>query len=264
MSSQRALALVCGVVISVLMVYASSSSEGLGILEHTACVPSATLGEEYVFMPAFLANSPYGGGVWANGSMAANFPGGPGYPTSPGAYGGGALNGTAGTVFFSVNLSLVETKTVLLLGPGADAPCSSSLTVIPSPAAEGRGFAGYQVPTVSNLTDAGEAATVNLSGKFAGNPSVPTWNNSYFQSNSPSISTCGADAENQSVSTQGLPLAFSFNLSHHSETVQAILPFEETFHYHFPADFGTWQVDNLSAPGGPGGGWAFDYTGPCP
>jgi len=36
-----------------------------------------------------------------------------------------------------------------------------------------------------------------------------------------------------------------------------------TWSYWFPPDFGTWQIDNLSAPGGPGGGWAFNFVGHC-
>jgi hypothetical protein len=45
--------------------------------------------------------------------------------------------------------------------------------------------------------------------------------------------------------------------------VNATVTVTADFEYTFPSDSGVWGVDNLSAPGGPGGGWAFSYT-PCP
>ncbi|MGC2034334.1 MAG: hypothetical protein WA761_02675 [Thermoplasmata archaeon] len=62
--------------------------------------------------------------------------------------------------------------------------------------------------------------------------------------------------------TQGLPVKLLFTENEQNFSVPYVLPFTEQYTYTFPANFGTWQVDNLSAPGGPGGGWAFSYS-PC-
>jgi len=65
------------------------------------------------------------------------------------------------------------------------------------------------------------------------------------------------------VRTLGLSVSFRIDLGNQSFWIATELPFTEQYHYSFPANFGTWQVDNLSAPGGSGGGWAFSYS-PCP
>jgi hypothetical protein len=65
------------------------------------------------------------------------------------------------------------------------------------------------------------------------------------------------------VISNRLTVWFPVSLSDRTVQVPFIIPVTESYHYTFPANFGIWEVDNLSAPGGPGGGWAFSYE-PCP
>jgi hypothetical protein len=78
------------------------------------------------------------------------------------------------------------------------------------------------------------------------------------------VSTCGSSTASLWVTSHYLTLWYRFSTGQGSATVSFTAPESGAgFHYSFPADFGMWQVDNLSSPGGPGGGWAFSYA-PCP
>lgn len=76
------------------------------------------------------------------------------------------------------------------------------------------------------------------------------------------VSTCGTNASVQHVEsthyTVGLDLTFLGSEHWLNETIAV----NASYTYTFPANTGTWLIDNLSAPGGPGFGWAFSYS-PC-
>jgi hypothetical protein len=88
------------------------------------------------------------------------------------------------------------------------------------------------------------------------------YNNSYYSATS-TISTCGVGEVVRSVRSNHVDLRLFFQLNGTSRRL--LVPFETStnYTYFFPANTGIWKVDNLSAPGGPGGGWAFSFT-PCP
>jgi len=233
-----------------------------GIPLHWGCRAQGQIAEIYTFTPAVLVNSPFGGKAWGNGTIPGSWPDSPGYPNNSGAFGTGSLNGSPDGVFFAVNMSLHRMTNVLDWGPGRNSRCTASLTVEPARSLEGPGFGGWSIPVVSNTTDAGEATTVDFSGKFIGNPVAPIWNNSFTVNNSEPVDTCNAPPHDSYSLSFGLRVTFDFTFAGSTTSVSTELPFEEVFHYHFPANFGIWQIDNLSAPGGPGGGWAFSYA-PC-
>ncbi len=215
-----------------------------------------------MFLPAVLVNSPYAGEGWGNGTIPEGYPAGPGQPNHTAMLGGGAINGTMTAVFFSVGLTIEKYSNASFLGYGSNTPCSQPYQVIPH--SEGAdGPVGWPVAVPTNISDEGEATTVNLSASFSGDPGTPTWANGFVTDNAPTISTCGASGRNVSVISEGLTLWISFALDRVNETVRYVLPFAESFHYYFPPNFGTWAIDNLSTPKGPGGGWAFDYLGSC-
>lgn len=224
---------------------------------HWKCTTGTKIGTEYAFLPEALVNSPYGGAANGTGSpKQAGYPGGLGGGT-------GSLNGTVGVAFFAVNLSLFTLVNVTAWGPGTNTRCSQPMVVIPSaPPGGGLVSAGAGVPVPSNQSDQDEATTVNVSG-FAGSPVAPIWDNGFHSANEPSLSTCDASAVHTSVAAPGPQLLIPFNDSGVVREVPYTLPFWEHYTYFFPADFGSWAIDNLSSPGGPGGGWAFDFLGAC-
>jgi hypothetical protein len=90
-----------------------------------------------------------------------------------------------------------------------------------------------------------------------------TFANGFENQNTGSISTCGGPARSVFVAVPGLSLWLHLDSADRNASVSFELPIVSLeFHYVFPPNAGIWQIDNLSAPGGPGGGWAFAYS-PC-
>lgn len=141
-------------------------------------------------------------------------------------------------------------------GLGASVPCTQSLKAAAAPA--GGASSGIPIMRPGNHSDVLEPSIL-----YPGWSDVITFANGFTAANSPDVSTCGDPARAVPVNSTYLTLWVNFNFQG-IHTVLFHMPLiEEEFVYSFPANFGTWAIDNLSAPGGPGGGWAFDYLGPC-
>jgi hypothetical protein len=234
---------------------------------HWTCHPGNEAGElANYYIPAALVNSPYGGSGWGNGTIPVGSPLAPGR-ASPGvtaiAFGTGSLNGETESAFFSLNVSFDRLSNDKKWGPGPNARCSQPFGVgfaAPSIYAEVGGW--IQGP--NNTTDLNEPRYAIL---YEGTPDASRsllFNNSYTASNAPQVDTCGNPSRSLPLVTVGrLQVWIPVTIEGTSYTIPYELSIEQTFHYVFPANFGVWQVDNLSAPGGPGGGWAFSYS-PCP
>lgn len=87
-------------------------------------------------------------------------------------------------------------------------------------------------------------------------------NNSFVRGTS-TVSTCGLAAKTFSLTSYQFEIRLPFSVGSTPQIVTVIVETWVSFSYTFPADSGTWMIDNLSVPGGPGGGWAFSYS-PCP
>ncbi len=226
---------------------------------HVSCSRGNQVLAEQLWTPAILANSPYGGMVYDNGTIPPDIPGAPGYPTAWSSLGAPASNGTAAGAFFITNVSIYATKNVTEWGPGSNDRCSQPYLTefLPLSGGGGGGTAFVPISTPSNLSDRGEATNATY-----GTPPF-VFQNGFTAANSPNFSTCGGATQALLVSAP-LFTAWAPTLLGGTHTlIPVVLPFAVSFKYEFPANFGTWAVDNLSAPGGPGGGWAFDYLGPC-
>jgi hypothetical protein len=105
------------------------------------------------------------------------------------------------------------------------------------------------------------AAPTSIGSNASGIP--VTYYDASFQSETFSVSTCGSGWTNLTTAsdTSRFGLGFLAGGSWHILTETATISAQ--YFYHFPPNAGTWSVDNLSSPGGPGGGWAFSYLGPC-
>ena len=238
-------------------------------LFHWTCTNQTQLAHEAnAFVPVVLVNSPYGGSASGNGSMAWNFPGAwNGAPPPPGnvfriGWGTSASNGTTVGAFYTVNVSLYRVADVVQWGAGSNNRCTGQVRIeLQAPSIYG--VTSAFVPTPSNLSDMGEATNVTIYTAQAVARTTPTFDNSFNASNRENISTCGAAPLVLPVITSSLTVFFRFSVVGQTYSVPYVLPFLESFNYSFPANFGTWQIDDLSVPGGPGGGWAFNYVGPC-
>ena len=232
---------------------------------HWTCVYQDRVAEGVTFVPAVLVNSPFGGNATGRGTIPPYFPGSLGYPTLGSFQTSFAENGTASGTFNSVNVSVFKGRSELALGPGLNSPCSQSFSVVPTQPPFLGTYAGWQLGLASNLTDKGEGSSVSFSS-FGGYRVLPLYfNNSFSVASGANISTCNAPSRSVALTanSDSLSVSIGFSLDGRNETAPMTLPFVQSYLYWFPANFGTWQVDNLSAPGGPGGGWAFNYLGPC-
>jgi len=239
---------------------------GVGIVYHSTCA----LGPEVGFLPnypipAVLVNSPYGGSGWGNGTVPITFPGATNGPPPQGVFavgfGAGALNGASLGAFFTVNVSIYSVRNSTEFGAGESVTCSQGYSIQfenPSTYAE----AGGQIMGANNTSDALEPRFATFDPGLVNSSDVLHFNNSFSTENSQVVTTCDEPARSFPIVESGfLHVWFPVHAST-SFMVPFELTFVQTFHYIFPANFGSWQVDNLSAPGGPGGGWAFSYL-PC-
>ena len=206
--------------------------------------------------------------------MNSTYPSQPvGFPPSWAASqlsGGGEFNGSVWGAFLrdTANVSTLSNQT--MFGPGGNDRCSSrfALSFHEVPKSDGGFEYGGEIfstpwgPQFGNgsSSDFGEPLIWNFSTSPGEASSI--FRNGFYSLNSPPISTCGGPAQTVIVRILGLTTWITFELNDRNLTAPATLPLSEVFDYWFPANFGTWQVDNLSAPGGPGGGWAFSYS-PC-
>jgi hypothetical protein len=258
-----------GVAVGVLLSLAGLAGSWVP-LTHSTCKPSAATTTGTFFLPLALVNSPYGGLGYVNSTYPSQAVG---YPPSSVVYrsdGGGDSNGTVWGSFLwdTATVSLLSNQTAL--GPGLNDRCSDpfalSLQVVP-PDHGGNGYSGeiFDWPGgpefgTGSPTDRGEPLMFNLSTS-AGN-TTSEFHNGFYEPNAASVTTCGGPAKSLPVEVNGLMTWISFTWDGRSYSTPTTLPLAEDFRFLFPANFGTWAVDNLSAPGGPGGGWAFSYT-PC-
>lgn len=248
----------CAVVAALL---APTALSGWAPLAHWSCVSSDTVASNgTMFFPAVLVNAPYGGKGYGTALESANYPGAWGYPNDTALVGSPALNGTADGLFFPVNVSVDRLSSAWAFGPGNNDRCDAAYGVSVSPPPFIGGI-GWVLLGPGNASDALEPTWNNFTG-FEGDPISPHFENGFVGSNSASVTTCDAPAELLTVSARPATVQIQFPVGGQNVTVAYTIPFQLQFQYSFPADYGTWQVDNLSAPGGPGGGWAFSYS-PC-
>lgn len=261
-SKRRRMLWIGGAVATVVVVlFATTSFLSWGLAAHWTCSDSGQASSEgTMFFPAVLTNAPFGGKASGNAIEPADYPGAWGYPNRTTEEGSPATNGTADGIFFPIEVSVDHYTPTLTAGPGSNSPCAAAFQVSVEPPAN-IGSVGWGLLGEGNVSDALEPTFVNFSG-FEGDPLSPIFENGFARANEAPISTCGTSVAPVVVLARSMTVIVSFEFDGTNTSVSYTIPFELDFEYTFPADFGTWQVDNLSAPGGPGGGWAFSYS-PC-
>jgi hypothetical protein len=194
--------------------------------------------------PYLLLNSPFNGSaqgefrVWNNSSGNASWWGEIDY----------AQNGTVTDQFRDLQWTVYQA-----VPSGAGVSCT------------GLYFAGSR--------DSGSGG-VNEYGPYVNDSSEPTWsgdngtsyarvnfNNSFYRATQ-FVDTCGAGQERLGLASTHLSITIPVEIDGQGIPISTTVNVLSNYTYTFPANGGVWAVDNLSAPGGPGGGWAFSYT-PC-
>ncbi len=242
---------VAGVAIGAVLAVSVLSVPGL-FAQHTLC---RTLGQVQptirAWVPLVLMNSPYRGSV--NGGTAQS------QMITP------ATNGAAYWMGDLENITIYATENVTIEGSGPSLPCNTMFQVHLTD--QGYSAAGFPIMGPGNTSDASEPHLIDLnSTPFNASRSGVTnsirFNNSFAKATGGLLSTCSG-ALDLNVTAQRLTLSVVFARQGVNYSVLFDVPDDlQYFHYWFPAN-GTWAVDNLSMEGGPGGGLAFDYLGPC-
>jgi hypothetical protein len=127
---------------------------------------------------------------------------------------------------------------------------------------------------VTGVRDNG-AGVINQYGPYANDSLEPTWSgdngtsydrvifNNSFSRTTQLVDTCGVGQKRLGLSSAHLSIVIPIDVNGQVVSIAATVSVFSNYTYAFPANAGSWAVDNLSAPGGPGGGWAFSYLGPC-
>jgi hypothetical protein len=162
-----------------------------------------------------------------------------------------------GTVWGSFN----ETNWTVRVGQGSESsgpPCDSRFYAAGTPS---RQYGGGNFPLGSFANDSNEPSYLRLNASVNGGP-IYYWNGFYRATSR--ISTCdNAGPQSVQFTSNHLTVGIPFTYGGQSIVLNVTIYQHTVFRYVFPVNAGTWLVDNLSAPGGPGGGWAFSYS-PCP
>ena len=249
---RRAILLSVGVVAVAIALVAPTWIASWSPLLHVTCVDGDRVEIAHVQIPGLLLNSPYGGDARGNATYPSGYlPGGlVGMQIS-------AANSGADWAGFESNITISTLTTQDVLGPGPNKPCSLPFAVVLHPI--GNPSTGITILGPGNYSDQSEPNVL-----FPGQSNSIEFSNGFTDANAPSISTCGAPAREIPLVSSHLSLWVLFSSNGVNRTVEFTVPVVTDFSYWLPADFGTWQIDNLSAPGGPGGGWAFSYTSCTP
>jgi hypothetical protein len=222
----------------------------------TQCVPSQPITTLETLTPALIVNSPYGG--HANGTLTVYDNGSSGWRIT--RWTAGASNGSVEYVFDRVNWTIWTTQRVGEPTGSCAGVFAYSETTGPT----------YSVSLTSPEDYPNDALAPRVSGdnspiNSSGGPYADLYFNDSFSSSDSfgKVSTCGglgarADAWSSYVDFQ---VPFDFQGSTHvvSITVQELT----NYSYSFPPN-GSWAEEDLSAAGGPGGGYSFAYLQACP
>lgn len=246
------------VFLAVGIVFVPTLFLGWGTVYHWVCDSSGPEGlEPNLWVPVAISNAPYGG----NATVMTYFS----HPSDYDGYGfgnGGPTNSSAvitEALQIAFNVTFLSETRELAWGPGTVAQCPTGFVAeLQNPS--GAGASSPQVNVSSLFSD--QAVANSVPANDANGP-PPLFNASFTEANSHPISTCDEPATSYRVAVDRFDLTFQWIRGNTTTLVNFVVTYPTVYVYNFPGHFGTWQVDNLSMPGGPGGGWAFSYS-PCP
>jgi hypothetical protein len=261
------LAVFGGILIGASLVLVSGGGwpAGLGTDTHETCVLSQYISVvPNVLIPDVMVNAPYGGEGWGNGTIPENFTGSwylaPPTGTQTYGFGTSAANGTAQLVVVTVNFSVYREANVTSVGHGEAAPCEAEFGLAAQPPNQ-RVEEGGTIISTNSSSDVGEPDFAAYPGD-AGASGKVLFDNGFSTPNVPNVSTCGGPSQTLSESSSaGLEVFVPVSIQGLNYSLPFALPFQESFHYWLPANFGAWEIDDLAQTPS-GGGYAFSFT-PC-
>ncbi|MGA7861562.1 MAG: hypothetical protein WCB19_06860 [Thermoplasmata archaeon] len=254
-----------GVVVGLLLLAGTTGSPLPGT--HFACERGKLLASQYSWTPDMFWNAPYGGSVYGQ------------VENSRGEDAGGAHNGEVAVAFGMIEWNLSSVNRVLVAGLGSSPGCPTYLaegTPNLPPWQQSGGCVGCDLLGPGNESDASEPSSFNVSlwtsvGSMGATST--TFHEGFTEDNGGIVSTCGGPARELNVTSKDVHFQVPFRVPHGTVIFNASVynlafisqwGYTANFTYFFPADFGTWEVDNLTlGSDAPGGGLSFAYSA-CP
>jgi hypothetical protein len=250
------LALAVGIVVGLVLPLTVFVAGGGGILNYTVCDRGSEVSSANYWTPYSLTNAPYLGHAYYKATFSLLETFGPTKVVATGIL----TNGNVSTGYFETqNWTFYLQSNVTSNGPGLNNPCASRYAAFPSAPGLDVSSQGLPLQGPGNTSNAGEPTTFSYSG-WVGRP-LPSavFSNGFYTANSPSITTCGTTYKEVNLTSTSFQVTFDLGpgLPPATYTMLSL----ENWTYSFPANGGTWQVDDLqSNPDGPGGGLAFSWT----
>ena len=230
---------------------------GLAIFSHIDCDRGTTVGTELLWTPFSLANAPYGGSAYYSADFSLYDRFGIDHTTLTN---GRVSEGNISAGFFQTeNWTIFAQSNETVLGPGLNVACNGAFGATMAPTNYSVSFDGAVLQGPGNTSNAGQPTTftwggVNQSATFA---------NGFSAANDPPVSTCGASAKSLTFSSTSFDISVSIVTDSGPLRVVASVQSDENFTYDFPANGGSWAINNLQAIGPlTGPGLAFDWQ-PC-
>lgn len=257
-SPRGQLSLTVGIVVGIAITLTVTTLGGLALFSHTVCVTGGPVDTALFWTPFSLVNAPYIG----SSNYSANFPvyepfGLTNVTLTKGHVGQG--NVSVGGYFETENWTVFPQVNATDVGPGFDRPCTVPFKAVPAPTNYSVSYSGYILQGPGNTSNGNEPTTFSYGVPQAS----AVFANGFVSANRPPISTCGTSGKQLNASSSSFDISLTFPGQKGSITTVAIVSSQQNFTYYFPANGGTWLVDNLqlnSPLRGPG--LAFSWQ-PC-
>jgi hypothetical protein len=243
-----------GAAIGVAVFLTVASVGGVSLVSHTTCERRGTIGTTLFWTPYSLENAPYLGATYYSADFQLYELFGPTkVALRAGEVGGG--NVSAG-YFETENWTVFSQANASQLGPGFDRPCSSLFGAVQSPTNFTSSYGGLVLQGPGNSSNRNEPTTFPLPTTHA----VAAFADGFRLANQQSVSTCGTSWKELPFSSSSFDISLTVLSPKGALNVVASVASNENFSYYFPANSGTWLVDDLQLnPGLTGPGLAFEW-----
>jgi hypothetical protein len=247
-----------GVVVGITIILTVAAIGGVTLFTHTVCVRGEIVANVLFWTPFNLVNAPYLGSTvyyahfmnwglfgWTNVTI------GP-----PGSLTGGNIS----TGYFETqNWTVYAQSNQSLYGPGVSQSCKEPFDALMSHTFDDTSVSGEPLQGPGNTSNANEPTTFSY-GELQ---TAAVFANGFVSSNQPNISTCGTPAKELNFSSTSFDISLTVSEPLGSVTTIVAIASEESYTYYFPANNGTWLVDDLQLNAGlQGPGLAFSWQ-PC-
>ncbi|MGA8303211.1 MAG: hypothetical protein WA691_09435 [Thermoplasmata archaeon] len=230
---------------------------GLGLFAHAECMDRGSVGTALFWTPFDLANAPYLGSTTYSASFEVYEPFGLTRVTDNDNLSNGNLS--AG-YFQTENWTVFAQANITESGIGLDNPCAAPFGAAPSPTNFTSSFGGFVLQGPGNTSNVNETTSFPLAP--ADHPPA-TFANGFVSANLPPVSTCGTSGRMLNFSSSSFDVSLTIPAPTGLLKTTVSVTSNQKFEYSFPANGGTWLVDDLQENSGlRGPGLAFSWE-PC-